>query len=337
MERILASSIYADTRKTQTAYGLVEKPFFIVGSERSGTTLLRMMLDGHPEISCCAEFNYAVDLLSNQGRLPKLSDYYQYLESNRDFLMDGYKVDRQLDYAELVNSFLKQNSKEANKAFYGATVHRHFDRILHIWPNAMFIHLVRDGRDVSQSCIDMGWAGNLWYASDRWIEAEQLWETVSQKLPENRKIEVKFEQLVEDSERTLSSICQLMGTQYHADMLEVYVEQSDYDKPNSKLAYKWRKRFSNRDIRLVESRIAPLLEARGYVLSGLPAMRISPLKRVYLYLHNKTGKFSRRTNEYGLGLVLADMLSRRIRLASLQQAVQKRMQIISVRGMKKGW
>ena len=45
----------------------IHEPFFLVGSERSGTTLLRLMLDHHTQLSWCNEFEYAVDLVSDKG------------------------------------------------------------------------------------------------------------------------------------------------------------------------------------------------------------------------------------------------------------------------------
>lgn len=41
---------------------LVSEPIFLVGAERSGTTVLRLMLDHHPKIAWCSEFEYAVDI-----------------------------------------------------------------------------------------------------------------------------------------------------------------------------------------------------------------------------------------------------------------------------------
>src|SRR6185369_10561789 len=95
----------------------------------------------------------------------------------------GFTVDRSLSYPQLIDSFLQQQRARSNKPLVGATVHRHFDRLLRIWPVARFVHLVRDGRDVARSVIEMGWAGNLWTGCDRWIDAEQLWAKFSQMLP----------------------------------------------------------------------------------------------------------------------------------------------------------
>ncbi|MEL7520985.1 MAG: sulfotransferase, partial [Cyanobacteria bacterium J06553_1] len=50
----------------------VAQPIFLVGAERSGTTLLRIMLDHHPQQAWCHEFEYAVDLLDESGGFPPL-------------------------------------------------------------------------------------------------------------------------------------------------------------------------------------------------------------------------------------------------------------------------
>ncbi|MGL5077751.1 MAG: sulfotransferase, partial [Waterburya sp.] len=43
-----------------TKHPLIKQPIFLVGAERSGTTLLRLMLDNHPQLAWCYEFEYAV-------------------------------------------------------------------------------------------------------------------------------------------------------------------------------------------------------------------------------------------------------------------------------------
>ena len=136
---------------------LVKKPIFLVGSERSGTTLLRLMLSHHTQLSWCQEFEYVVERITEEGEYPDLKQYYEWLETHRIFQARNFKIDPTLNYVELVNSFLIQQKEKDAKELIGATVHHHFDRLLKIWPNARFIHLIRDARDVARSCIGMGW------------------------------------------------------------------------------------------------------------------------------------------------------------------------------------
>src|SRR5262245_28549711 len=144
---------------TDTA--MIERPVFLVGAERSGTTLLRLMLDHHPQIAFHFEFEFAVDRISLDGVLPALVDYHRWLISNRVFQHAGWSIDPELDYPHLVDSFLRQKQQLAGgKRLVGATVHRNFQHLRSIWPDARFVHIVRDGRDVSRSVVMMGWAGN---------------------------------------------------------------------------------------------------------------------------------------------------------------------------------
>ena len=141
---------------------MIGSPVFLVAAERSGTTMLRLMLSTIRR-SPGAATGYAVNLMPESGGWPDLAAYREFLLTNRIFrLGHGFEIDPNLSYPELVNSFLEQLQRRTGKPIVGALVHRHFDRLLRIWPDARFIHLIRDGRDVARSCIGMGWAGSVW-------------------------------------------------------------------------------------------------------------------------------------------------------------------------------
>ena len=137
---------------------------FLVGSERSGTTLLRLMLDHHPEIAFEKEFDFVVSKVSETGAFPQVDAYLEWLATVR---AADYAIDRSLDYRSLVTDFLRQKqAASGGKPRVGATVHRDFDRLRFIWPDARYIHLVRDPRDVSRSVVQKGWAGNVYQGSE---------------------------------------------------------------------------------------------------------------------------------------------------------------------------
>ncbi len=130
---------------------IIKTPIFLVGAERSGTTLLRLMLDHHPQIAFNSEFEYVVDRISADGHFPDLPCYHDYLSSRWIFKDSHFQIDPNLDYPNLVNSFLQQKQKRDQKARIGATVHHQFHYLCKNWPQAKFIHLLRDGRDVARS------------------------------------------------------------------------------------------------------------------------------------------------------------------------------------------
>ncbi|MEB3359570.1 MAG: sulfotransferase [Synechococcales bacterium] len=311
----------------------ISQPFFLVGAERSGTTVLRLMFDHHPQIAWCNEFEYAVDQVSPNGQWPDLANYYAWLETHRIFQATGFSIDKALEYPELVNSFLVQKRDRTGKPVVGATVHRHFDRLLHVWPEARFIHIIRDGRDVARSCIGMGWAGNVWCGVDRWLEAEQLWESLQRSLTPDRYIELTYEELIANPKETLMRLSEFLNVPYDEAMIS-YSEKSTYDLPDPAFIQQWRRKLSELEIRLVESRISKQLIERGYELSGLPPVEVTPLMAKRLKLQDWWSRFQFRLNRYGTGLFFSSYFARRIGPKQWRDRVQLQINAIDVQYLK---
>ena len=299
---------------------VISEPIFLVGAERSGTTLLRLMLDHHPQIAFHSEFEFAVDYFRGNN-WPLLHRYYECLETDRLFQSSNFELDFSLSYPQLVNSFLVQKRERTGKSFVGATVHRHFARLLQIWPDARFIHIVRDGRDVARSCINMNWAGNVWTGSDRWLEVEQLWSQLKETISPERYTEVRYETLITEPAKTLTSLCNFIGTDYDPAMLS-YWQTTTYDLPNSQLLWQWKRKLSPREIQLVEARIGNMLVKHGYELSGLPPLTVNSAMKKMLRLHSKWSVVRGRIRIYGLPLILSSFLSRNLELKQWEKHVQ---------------
>lgn len=47
-------------------------PLFLIGAERSGTTLCRLMPDHHPAICWLGEFDYAIERVGDDGAVPSI-------------------------------------------------------------------------------------------------------------------------------------------------------------------------------------------------------------------------------------------------------------------------
>ena len=312
---------------------LITKPIFLVGAERSGTTVLRLMLDHHSQLAWCNEFEYVVDRIPSEKGWPQLDEYYEWLETHRIFQATRFEIDRSLNYQQLVNSFLYQKRDRARKPLVGATVHRHFDRLLRIWPDARFIHIVRDGRDVARSCIGMGWAGNVWTGVERWIEAEGLWAKLSQSFPAERQIEVTYETLISEPVDTLKRLCDFIGIPYDQKMM-TYAQTTTYDIPDPKFIGQWRRKLSNREIQLVESRIADRLLERGYELSGLPLIKVTSAMKQKLRLHDWWTRLQFRIKRNGLALFLVDYLSRHLSIKPWQKSVRLKLNAIEKAHLK---
>ena len=306
---------------------LITQPIFLVGSERSGTTLLRLMLDHHPQIAFFFEFEYAVEKVPDTRGWPDLIEYHTFLETNRIFEAGQLTIDKSLDYPHLIDSFLRQKRDRDGKPLVGATVHRQFDHVLRIWPDARFIHIFRDGRDVGRSAIEMGWAGNMYTAVELWIEAEELWSKVRREIRTEQHTDIRYEILVSQPETSLIRLCEFIGVPYDPAMLE-YSKHSTYAPPSPQAIGQWKTKLPPDEVRLAEARIGTLLTERGYELSGYPALEVSQAMQKRLQRQNRWYCAMFRRRRYGTSLFLADFVTRRLGPHSWQASVRKRLNAI---------
>ena len=216
-------------------------PIFIVAPVRSGSTLLHLMLNSHPSIINPGECDFFFDLLDDSNNYPNMGEYQKWLSVNRIFNAKKLKVDENLSYPELMHSFLEQLSNK--KSRLTLNIHRNFQFIPIIFPEARYVHLLRDPRDVARSCIGMGWAGHVYYGVDAWIDAERSWEQLKSTLDRSQYMEVKYEELVANPELILTTICEFMGKAYSVKMMD-YVKHSSYGLPDRRLINQWKRKYS---------------------------------------------------------------------------------------------
>jgi len=290
---------------------IINPPYFLVGAERSGSTMLRLMLDHHPEIFFHHEFEYSVNQIDFKGQFPGIEDYREFLDSDRIFKSDGIIIPEFDNYVEIVKSFLVQlHDKNMQKHICGATVHHNFQFLSLIWPNAKYIHLIRDPRDVTVSYVKKGWAGHVWTAADMWLLTENIWQDFSQKLSDENFINVYYEDLVRNPEVELSKICQFIGVSYSKEMLN-YAGSSTFSSPDISLINQW-KNSGNKVNNLVESKLEMLMKQYNYLDGNKKIEKISFFYDYYLRIFSHINKVLFFISRYGLTLKFLDYLSRRV-------------------------
>lgn len=196
---------------------LCDNPVFIVGAPRSGTTLLRSILDAHPRI-CCPNWETG------------LFEYFQTM-ANGDFsrypVQDG---NFPLDRAGLVawmrrctDDLMHQLVHKVDKPRWAEKTPAHvfcMDLIAEAYPRAQFIHIVRNGRDVIRSLQNMPWAPRkIGWSARRWVESVEAGRAQGLKLGKDRYLELRYEQLVQDAQNSLNVICKFLGEQFSPQML----------------------------------------------------------------------------------------------------------------------
>lgn len=300
----------------------LDRPVMIVGPLRAGTTLLRLLLDHHPRVKVFSEFEESVSRLGDTGWL-SMEEYRAWLPTNRMFGLKKLTIDPTIgEYPALVHDLFRQLCGRTPKPLVGFTIHSRFDRALEIWPGARVIHITRDPRDVARSCIGMGWCGTVWHGAHYWLEAERRFERMAGTMAAGSWMRLKYEDLVREPERELRRVCAFLGIEFDPAMLEFH-KDTTYEPIDPKLADQWKKKLSKREAEQVESRCADLMRARGYELSsgggstgGAGPRPVKGFERLGLWWGNRLGKTRFRVKRYGVGLVVAWALVKRLPTAN---------------------
>ena len=181
--------------------------------------------------------------------------------SNIGFKRLGLTIPPSLPLSGIAHALIDQVAATSpGAAVVGVTLQRHFDRVLWLWPDARFIHLVRDGRDVAYATVLARKAGDLWHGIADWVESEILWDRMSHKLPAERQITVKYENLAGETDHELRRLCEFLGVPFAPDMLQAPLTRRDE-------LGRWRK-ADTAELSAAEHRAARWLLQNGYFLSG---------------------------------------------------------------------
>lgn len=291
----------------------------VYGALRSGTTMLRLMLDSHPKLSCPGESDVIFRYLTINGATWTLDT--EALQRDWLFKTSGLTLIDGTARAQ-VASMIEQAGRGRERTVL--MVHRDLRRVLDVQPNLQVIHMLRDPRDVARSSIGMGWAGNVYHGVGHWMKTEADWTAAAPKLTGTPCVDLRYEDLVLHPEAEIARICDFLGVTFDPAMLN-YDQWSTYDKPDGALTYQWRRKLSPREVGLLEGRLGDLLEARGYAPSGHQRIRPSLTGRLALWLNNKGGIWRRRFRDYGLIDPIAVSLANRMRVPGLARRARERM------------
>ena len=143
---------------------------FVVGATRSGSTLLRLMLDAHPEVAIPSETHFVPDVIKACRRggagADEVADLIIGHHRWGDFHLDPDELRRRLRAlprvrpGDAVRTVFELYAEGKGKSRWGDKTPgyaRHMPSIERALPEARFVHLIRDGRDVALSVIPLAW------------------------------------------------------------------------------------------------------------------------------------------------------------------------------------
>ncbi len=269
----------------------VETPFpFIVGRGRSGTTLVRALLDSHPELALVQEAHFLVPLAAIRRRFEKpggfdVDAFMKPLTGHRSF----FRLDMAAgEVAEVLATARPATIADATRAVYARYASRrgktrygdktpnqvvHMDLLARLFPEARFIHVIRDGRDSTLSYLEASFGPtSVAEAAVYWKRFVAAGRRSGEALGPARYQEVRYEELVADPEHALRGICAFIELPYDDAMLR-YHERADelvgtihhnLARPPTRGIRDWRKDMRREDVTMFEALAGDLLDDLGY-------------------------------------------------------------------------
>jgi hypothetical protein len=186
---------------------------------------------------------------------------------------------------------------------------------------------VRDGRDVCASWIKFAWVGNGYRAGRDWAASMEEWRAAQKMIAPANRIELRFEDLINDVESQLERLCVFLGIPYDEAMLR-YHEHTTYSPIDPNQAGKWQKGLDRRNLRLFESAAADELVAQGYARSDAPEYAMHPWSKLWLRIDDALRHNRARVEKYGFSIWFWDHVTRRLPLPGAHDAVQLRINAV---------
>jgi len=218
---------------------------FVVGVARSGTTLLRLMLDAHPQLAIPGETHFLAPLLKQP---PLTKDEFvarvTAAETWENMALDPENLRAALDrletfsLADATRCFYRLYANRLGKTRWGDKTGNYLNNmsaLQRLLPEARFIHIIRDGRDNALS------RQGLWFGPGNDIaDLAQFWVRRIEAARQQAKsllhyLEVRYEALVSEPERVLREICDYIALPFDPAMLTYYdtgaTRLAEYTRP----------------------------------------------------------------------------------------------------------
>jgi hypothetical protein len=259
----------------------------VLGVSRSGTTLLKAMLDAHSQLAIPTESYFVPQLWDRHGERPnrdELLEDLSRLERIRQWRVELQDVAEHLPpeptFAEAIDAIYRSYAEGHGKSRYGDKTPlymQHLDVLPRAFPDAHYVHIVRDGRDAALSMLAMRrkprfnlsrprGVGDFACAWQREIrDAQQFGLT-------HPYFELRYEDLVAEPEARLRDVCNFLGLDFEPGMLEyhrredpaLYADHPRLAQPPVRDARSWRKEMHDEDAELFEAIAGDLLTELGY-------------------------------------------------------------------------
>lgn len=269
-------------------------PLIVLGVSRSGTTLLRVILDRSPGLAVPDESFFvpllarrhgktidAESFLDDLARIPTIRDWGLAIADVAPRIRSGMSI------GEAIAAVYETYAAEAGKPRWGDKTPmymRHLPLLDRLFPDAQYVHLIRDGRDAALSFLQMpeGTFTRTWAHPTTPAQFACLWckevadaRALGRPLGASRYHEVRYEELVASPDDVVRGICAFAAIPFEPAMLDyagaVDVSAKPHQQrlltPPTSGVRSWREDMPAEDVDSFEAVAGDLLAELGYETS----------------------------------------------------------------------
>ncbi|MBB2943884.1 hypothetical protein FB565_003613 [Actinoplanes lutulentus] len=286
---------------------LNDRPIFVVGCPRSGTTMLQLMLHAHSRIAIPPETRFLLAGYTKRAEFGDLADEANRRALGRWIVELSQFEDLGLDAATVVEAVVAapptlgsafgtvftMYSARFGKPRWGdkrPLYLRHLPTILRLFPDAQIINIMRDGRDCVSSLKETPWKpAEFDTMIDYWTQSADSSLLAARRYPRDVYHLVRYEDLVADPEPHLRTICEFLGEDFEDAMTRpnqlASVAVPEYKTwhtmthkaPTTERVASWKSRLTEDEVRLCETSFGERLAKFGY-LPSLPVPRSAKMR-----------------------------------------------------------
>lgn len=257
----------------------IYQPVFLLGTQRSGTTLLSRILSAHSQLYI-------------QNEIPLTNVFNPPLDKEKVVDRIVQKIDElhAISIPEMVGQGTLWGLKEPYLTF-------HLDSLRSLFPDSKFLLIVRDPRAVAISYIDNKWGlgTNCFTAAERWNDEVRLqWDFTQQD--DIDRLVLKFEDLVADTRSQLEKICDFLEIGFDEKMLEYHRQKADFSVNKSNIntfkkidknkANRYSERFTERQLGIIQGQCDEMMHKLNYPVHET-SVKPGFLEQLYYRWHQK--------------------------------------------------
>lgn len=213
-----------------------DRPIFVVGCPRSGTTMLQLMLHAHPRIALPPESRFLLPAYASRHDFGDLRDpqrrrnLARWIVRTPQFADLGLTSEHVIDaivgapptLGSALGTVFRLYAGRFGKPRWGdkrPAYLRHLPELLRLFPDAQIITIMRDGRDCVASLKEASWySSGFAEAVDTWARAADFSERAARRLGPGSYHVVRYEDLVADPETHLRVVCDFLEEDYDPAM-----------------------------------------------------------------------------------------------------------------------